>query len=148
MKTNINTESNNHKIRITKDKLDHFSQDGNDIFAGTHIIADFFDVPGKFDCMVMMEKALREAVIEANATLLHIHLHPFDGGGITGVAALAESHITVHTWEELSFMSFDVFMCGESEPLKAIEVLKKYYQPNDTKIQVIKRGIIKDVEII
>ena len=58
---------------------------------------------------------------EAGATLLHIHLHTFtDGGGISGVAVLAESHISVHTWPEKGYAAFDVFMCGDAEPRKAL----------------------------
>jgi S-adenosylmethionine decarboxylase proenzyme len=52
----------------------------------------------------------------ASGTLLYIHLHRFgDGGGISRVAVLAESHISVHTWPEKGFAAFDVFMCGNAE---------------------------------
>jgi len=62
-----------------------------------------------------MEATLREAVLQAGATLLHIHLHHFTpNGGISGVAVLAESHISVHTWPERNFAAFDVFMCGDA----------------------------------
>ena len=64
----------------------------------------------------------------AKATLLHIHLHHFsEGGGISGVAVLAESHISVHTWPERAFAAFDIFMCGNTEPHRAMRVLEKNY---------------------
>ncbi len=60
---------------------------------------------------------------------LHIHLHKFeDGGGISGVAVLAESHISVHTWPEKGFAAFDVFMCGNAEPRKALDVFKRVFE--------------------
>jgi len=62
-------------------------------------------------------------------TLLHIHLHTFEeGGGVSGVAVLAESHISVHTWPEKGYAAFDVFMCGNAEPRKALDVFKARLQ--------------------
>jgi len=47
---------------------------------------------------------MRDAVEAAGATLLHIHLHTFEpNGGVSGVAVLAESHISVHTWPEKGY---------------------------------------------
>ncbi len=112
------------------DNKDYFIVRDGKKYAGTHIIADLWGA-SKLDCLETMEKAMREAVIEAKATLLHIHLHHFTpNGGISGVAVLAESHISVHTWPEREFAAFDVFMCGDSEPHKAIEVFKKYFTPD------------------
>lgn len=112
-------------------------------YAGTHLIADLWGA-SKLDCLETMEKAMREAVVEAKATLLHIHLHHFTpNGGISGVAVLAESHISVHTWPERDFAAFDVFMCGESEPLKAIEVFRKYFSPDRVDLTEQLRGRVK-----
>ena len=55
--------------------------------------------------------------------------HKFeDGGGISGVAVLAESHISVHTWPEKGYAAFDVFMCGNAEPRKALDVFKRAWE--------------------
>ena len=84
-----------------------------------------------------------DAVHEAGATLLHIHLHKFeDGGGISGVAVLAESHISVHTWPEKGFAAFDVFMCGNAEPRKALEVFKRAFTPGRVVVGEHKRGVL------
>jgi len=88
-----------------------------------------------------MEATLRDAVEKAKATLLHIHLHHFTpNGGISGVAVLAESHISVHSWPERNYAAFDVFMCGDAEPEKAIEVLKEAFTPTEVKVDTILRG--------
>lgn len=113
----------------TDESKDYFIIRNGKVYAGTHIIADFWGA-GNLDDLKIMEQAMREAVEAAKATLLHIHLHHFQpNGGISGVAVLAESHISVHTWPERGFAAFDVFMCGESEPQKAIDVLAKYFKP-------------------
>ena len=76
-----------------------------------------------------------------NATLLHIHLHPFSGnGGVSGVAVLAESHISIHTWPEIGYAAFDVFMCGQCDPHAAIPVLRRWFRPGRETVTVQRRG--------
>ena len=89
------------------ERLDHFIQRDGEIFAGTHLILDFHGATG-LDDLERMERGLRGAVEAAGATLLHIHLHHFTpNGGISGVAVLAESHISVHTWPERDYAAFN-----------------------------------------
>ncbi|MDE5004880.1 adenosylmethionine decarboxylase, partial [Francisella tularensis subsp. holarctica] len=80
------------------------------------------------------------------ATLLHIHLHHFTtNGGISGVAVLAESHISVLTWPEYGFAAFDIFMCGDSKPNKAIEFLESYFNPKKNNVSNFRRGEVVEV---
>ena len=41
---------------------------------------------------------LYNATKESKSTLLNLATHKFDPQGVTGVAMLAESHISIHTW--------------------------------------------------
>jgi len=108
--------------------------------AGRHFIADFHGAK-QLDNIKLMEQALTQASEVAGATLLHIHLHTFaDGGGITGVALLAESHISVHTWPELNYAAFDAFMCGNAKPEKAVALLEEIFKPTKVDIKEILRG--------
>jgi len=76
----------------------YFVTEGGETFAGRHLIIDLWGASGLGD-MKMIEDALRRATRAAGATLLHIHLHRFtSSGGVSGVAVLAESHISIHTW--------------------------------------------------
>ncbi len=119
---------------------DHFITRNGVQFAGTHLIFDFWDAT-KLDNLELMEQAMRDSVVAAGATLLHIHLHHFTpNGGISGVAVLAESHISVHTWPERGYAAFDVFMCGDAEPEKSIAVLKKAFSPKRMNITEHLRG--------
>lgn len=34
------------------------------------------------------------------------------GGGVTGVSVLAESHIAIHTWPELNYVTLDIYVCN------------------------------------
>ncbi|MBD3611349.1 MAG: adenosylmethionine decarboxylase [Hydrogenovibrio crunogenus] len=133
-----------HDQAIEDQTLDHFICRDGKTFAGTHLIADFWGA-SHLDDLALMEKALREAVEKAKATLLHIHLHHFTpNGGISGVAVLAESHISVHSWPERNYAAFDVFMCGDSEPAKAIEVLEAAFTPSKVGVDNILRGEVTD----
>jgi len=126
---------------------DHFVRRNGIVFAGTHLIFDFWGA-SQLDNLELMEAALRESVIVAGATLLHIHLHHFTpNGGISGVAVLAESHISVHTWPERGYAAFDVFMCGEAEPEKTIPVLRKAFSPDQVNMTEHLRGMVEAQDV-
>lgn len=36
--------------------------------------------------------------------------HNFENGGFTAVVCLAESHLSIHTWPERNYITFDVFL--------------------------------------
>ena len=109
-------------------------------YAGVHLIIDVYGA-SHLDNLEHVESALREAVTAANATLLHIHLHHFTpNGGISGVAVLAESHISIHTWPECGYAALDVFMCGESAPHETIDVLRKAFSPERIAVEEHLRG--------
>ena len=63
-------------------------------------------------------------------------------GGISAVAVLAESHISVHTWPERGYAAFDVFMCGNAEPRKALAALEKAFAPKRVVVGMHKRGVL------
>lgn len=112
-------------------------------YAGKHIIFDFFGAQS-LDNIQLMEDTMREAVHQAGATLLHIHLHHFtENNGISGVAVLAESHISVHTWPERGYAAFDVFMCGNAQPEKTIPILQEAFKPLNVKVTKHLRGVCK-----
>ena len=126
----------------TAPDLDHFVERNGLRFAGTHLIVDLWHA-SSLDDVDVVEAALRGAVAAAGATLLKIDLHCFTpNGGITGVAVLAESHISIHTWPECAFAAVDVFMCGDAEPHKAIEVLRHAFRPRLLTISEHKRGVM------
>jgi S-adenosylmethionine decarboxylase len=110
-------------------------------FAGTHLIIDLWDAR-RLDDLGVAERALRDAAAAAGATLLHVHLHHFtQNGGISGVAVLAESHISIHTWPELGYAALDVFMCGDCDPNRALPVLRKAFAPGHIAVEEHRRGV-------
>lgn len=123
------------------DRKDHFIQKDGVIFAGSHLIVDLWDAQS-LDDIDAIEDTLHEAIEAAGATLLHMHLHPFEPDGVSGVAVLAESHISIHTWPERGYAALDVFMCGDAEPEKAVEVLRRRFAPRRIDVSTHKRGVL------
>jgi len=109
-------------------------------FAGTHLIVDLWGCE-QLDEIDHIDAAMRASVDAAGATLLHIHLHHFTpNDGVSGVAVLAESHISVHTWPECGYAAFDVFMCGDARPEEAVAVLKRFFRPSRVEVTEHLRG--------
>ena len=121
---------------------DHFVRRDGMRFAGTHLIVDLWHA-ANLDDVDVVQDALCKAARAAGATLLNVDLHRFTpNGGITGVAMLAESHISIHTWPECAYAAIDVFMCGEARPHKAVEVLRNVFSPETLTISEHKRGVM------
>ncbi len=121
---------------------DHFIVKDGVACAGTHLIIDLVDADGLAD-VDLIDAAMRECVSAAGATLLHIHLHPFtpEGvAGVSGVAVLAESHISIHTWPERRYAALDVFMCGDAQPEKCVEVLRRRFNAGEVRVNELLRG--------
>jgi S-adenosylmethionine decarboxylase len=53
---------------------------------------------------------------------------------------LAESHISVHTWPEIGYAAFDVFMCGDAQPWNAVGVLAEMFETTDVRVRELLRG--------
>jgi S-adenosylmethionine decarboxylase len=123
-----------------EDRKDFFIERDGVRFAGTHLIIDLFGAR-RLDDLKHIERTLKRCVEVAGATLLHIHLHHFTpNGGVSGVAVLSESHISIHSWPEADYAALDVFMCGDAKPHLAIPVLKEAFGAQDVVVKEHLRG--------
>ena len=120
---------------------DHFVVEDGVVFAGKHLLIDLWGA-SHLDDIKYIQKTLEKIINECHATLLHIHLHRFtENGGVSGVALLAESHISIHTWPERDYAALDVFMCGEVSPAAAVPILRQAFQPTLLHVEDYKRGV-------
>src|SRR5262252_5190435 len=117
----------------------HFALRNGVPCAGVHLIVDLHAAEG-LDDIDLIETTLRRCVAAARATLLHIHLHHFHPNGVSGVAVLAESHISIHTWPDIGYAALDVFMCGKAIPDACIPVLRKAFKAKRVEVSEILRG--------
>lgn len=121
---------------------DYFVERNGVKFAGTHLLIELWGARNLGD-LAITDQALRDATAVAGATLLHVHLHHFGpNAGLSGVAVLAESHISIHTWPERGYAALDIFMCGACDPYKAIPILKRAFEPTTVQLSEQKRGVI------
>lgn len=85
---------------------------------GLHLIGDLYGC--LCDSRLMLDAAYLEAfckarVAAAGLTSVGSLFHSFgEGGGVTGVVVLAESHLSIHTWPELGYVTLDVYVCNYS----------------------------------
>jgi S-adenosylmethionine decarboxylase len=124
---------------LAAEREDHFIRKDGKVFAGTHLIIEVVGGVG-LDDEGRIERAFRACVETCGATLLHIHTHKFTPQGVSGVAVLAESHISVHTWPEIGYGAFDVFMCGDADPWRAVEVLRRAFDAREVRVRELLRG--------
>ncbi len=121
------------------DHPDHFAVRRGVRCAGVHLIVDLHGAR-RLDDIDHIEATLRRCIEAAGATLLHIHLHHFKPNGVSGVAVLAESHISIHTWPEARYAALDVFMCGSADPDACIPVLRDAFSAKRVGVNEILRG--------
>ena len=115
---------------------------------GKHLTVDMYGCSFEsLDNMDYVKEAMLTAVSEANMTLLNFSYHKFEPQGLTALALLSESHMSIHTYPELGYAAVDVFTCGDhSRPDKAVSILKEYLQPERVKTYHIKRGDFGSVQ--
>lgn len=92
---------------------------------GLHCILELYGCPAHLlNDALLIRDLLREAANQARSTLLNEVFHQFEPQGVTALALLAESHISIHTWPELGYAAVDVFTCGDTaDPETACQYL-------------------------
>ena len=82
------------------------------------------------------------AAEETGATVIDKIFHQFSPQGVTGVIAIAESHLCIHTWPEFSYAAVDIFTCGENfDPTEAAKLIIAGLESSDPEITEIERGV-------
>ena len=85
--------------------------------------------------------AMVMAALEAGATVVAGSFHKFSPGGVTGIVAIAQSHLSIHTWTEHGYAAADIFTCGaELQPRMAAEVLVERLHSARPEIIDVARG--------
>ena len=84
---------------------------------------------------------LNRAAKLANATVLNLISNKFEPQGVTVIALLAESHISIHTWPESNYSAVDIFTCGQNMmPELASQYLIESLKAKEHFLRVIKRN--------
>ena len=84
---------------------------------------------------------LNRAAKLANATVLNLISNKFEPQGVTAIALLAESHISIHTWPESYYSAVDIFTCGQNMmPELASKYLIESLMAKEYSLRVIDRN--------
>ena len=107
---------------------------------GHHILVSLYGISFHLlDDINGIRSAFEQAVEECGATVLNRFSHQFHPQGVTVVYALAESHISIHTFPEKECCAIDVYTCGNMKTRQGMQVLIDYFNPIEISMQEIKR---------
>ena len=85
-------------------KLSHLSK---------HLLLELYECDyEKLNDESFLRCTLNRAAKLAKATVLNLISNKFEPQGVTAIALLAESHISIHTWPESQYSAIDIFTCG------------------------------------
>jgi S-adenosylmethionine decarboxylase len=112
---------------------------------GEHVLLEITSSPFHLlNELESLKKATRTVLQQANLTIVALTGHSFTPQGISVVAVLAESHLSIHTWPELGYASIDVYTCGleiAGRAARAARGLVKYLEAEHHHMSVVPRGI-------
>lgn len=93
----------------------------------------------RLDNLAAIREAFDLAVQTMGATVLHKFSHQFIPQGVTVVYALAESHISCHTFPEMGSVALDCYTCGKMDARSGMQVLIDFFDPIEVSIQELSR---------
>ena len=96
---------------------------------------------------------LNRAAKLAKATVLNLISNKFEPQGVTAIALLAESHISIHSWPESNYSAVDIFTCGQNmQPELASQYLIETLKAEEHFLRVIKRNpplkVLKEIRTV
>ena len=122
--------------------LSSFPSDQKFSHQSKHLLLELY----KCDCEKLNDESflrctLNRAAKLAKATVLNLISNKFEPQGVTAIALLAESHISIHTWPESNYSAVDIFTCGQNMmPELASQYLIESLKAKEHFLRVIKRN--------
>ena len=98
------------------------------------------------DCEKLNDESFLRCILDraaklANATVLNLISNKFEPQGVTAIALLSESHISIHTWPESNYSAVDIFTCGQNMlPELASQYLIEALKAEEHFLRVIERN--------
>ncbi len=94
---------------------------------GRQVLIDLYDCPREvLDDEKLIAASMIAAAREAGAAVVGSTFHRFSPCGVSGVVAIRESHLAIHTWPEFGYAAIDLFTCGDGvDPWIAHDALKR-----------------------
>ncbi len=134
--------------------LSSFSGDQNLSHQGKHLLLELYRCDfDKINDESFLRCTLNRAAKLANATVLNLISNKFEPHGVTAIALLAESHISIHSWPESNYSAVDIFTCGQNMiPELASQYLIETLKAEEHFLRVIKRNppltVLKEIRTV
>ena len=125
-----------------KQVLNSFGKDEKLIHQSKHLLLELYKCDReKLNDESFLRCILNRAAKLANATVLNLISNKFEPQGVTAIALLAESHISIHTWPESNYSAVDIFTCGKNMmPELASQYLIEALRAEEHSLRVIERN--------
>ena len=119
-----------------------FSNDEELSHQGKHLLLELYKCDyEKLNDESFLRCSLNIAAKFAKATVLNLISNKFEPQGVTAIALLAESHISIHTWPESNYSAVDIFTCGRNMlPELASQYLIEALKAEEYSLRVIERN--------
>lgn len=113
---------------------------------GLHLVLELMECRRDLlDDLSFVQEALVGAAQAMGATVVGQTFHKFAPQGVTGVVAIAESHLCIHTWPEHGYAAVDVFSCGDNvDPHIAAQELAARFESGDSSVTELQRGVLRE----
>ena len=122
--------------------LNSFSEEEKLSHQSKHLLLELYKCDSeKLNDESFLRCILNRASKLANATVLNLISNKFEPHGVTAIALLAESHISIHTWPESNYSAVDIFTCGQNMmPELASQYLIESLRAKEHSLRVIERN--------
>ena len=122
--------------------LSAFGNDEKLIHQGKHLLLELYRCDyDKLNDESFLRCTLNKAAKLANATVLNLISNKFEPQGVTAIALLAESHISIHSWPESNYSAVDIFTCGQNMlPEIACQYLIQTLNAEEHFLRIIERN--------
>lgn len=118
---------------------------------GKHVFGNLYDVEESYlKDLEFVKKTIAEVANIGNMHIVDILARQFDSldspdiGGVSVIALILESHISIHTWPEARYMTVDIYSCGkDSRPGVAFDYILSVFKPKSYKMYTADRSYTK-----
>ena len=110
-------------------------------FNGKHLLLELYGCNSdKLNDEIFLRYQIDYASKLARASVLKLVSNKFEPYGVTAIALLAESHLSIHTWPESQYAAIDIFTCGKNmRPNLASQFLIDQLEATDHILKIINR---------
>jgi S-adenosylmethionine decarboxylase len=134
--------------------INSFSKNEQLIHQSKHLLLEIYRCDyEKLNDESFLRCTLNRAAKLAKATVLNLISKKFEPQGVTAIALLAESHISIHTWPESNYSAVDIFTCGQNMmPELASQYLIEALEAEEHFLRVIERNppaaVLKEIRTV